>query len=603
MPSWRIPLLAFQLATIAAATWWTTGSAASSEIWFASILAIAIHGQLVEPHYTRAPETLANSIVGLVFWYGTAKTITAPAWGALAVVLSGTIGISLIAFAFGRRQKTGGRARAGHVANQLCRVARARAIYSVTFGLSLLESQRGITEDLWQLSGAWFLVILSGEFNWQSLLIAATGKGHPALIHGMVGPSRIMLTAPAITGPGTAVRLHYGSVAASATVIARYRRTDDVWAELHVGDPEACEALVAAQAVSLSADPDGPRGYLGFVDAESTHERLVFSPVSDLEIGQVVRVASAAGTILYQVGGAQVREATVKGGAHLVVRASANQLGIYDARNERITRYGWVPAPGAPVLKYRNEGFAATDGDGDRLLLGHVIGTDVPVILDLSVLKEGHLAILGMTRMGKTTFARRLIGKLSNNQCVRVLDQTGEYRGKHGLPPCTDAADTQKGATVFEPAPGKPVPDEGLAHLKRLANRAYTEYENGTPLARFVLIDEAHQFVPEPALLGFGTPGRDSAIKFGMYVMQLRKYGISLAFISQRTAVVAKTAISQCENVIAFKSVDQTGLEYLATVLGGNARDLLPRLSQGEAIVSGPALSADTAVGVKIAEA
>jgi DNA helicase HerA-like ATPase len=85
-----------------------------------------------------------------------------------------------------------------------------------------------------------------------------------------------------------------------------------------------------------------------------------------------------------------------------------------------------------------------------------------------------------------------------------------------------------------------------------------------------------------------------------MHAMQVRKYGITLAMISQRTAVVAKTALSQCENVIAFKSVDQTGLDYLEAVLGPQARDILPNLQQGEALVCGPAVSSDYPVAVTL---
>ena len=87
-----------------------------------------------------------------------------------------------------------------------------------------------------------------------------------------------------------------------------------------------------------------------------------------------------------------------------------------------------------------------------------------------------------------------------------------------------------------------------------------------------------------------------------MQVMQVRKYGLTLILVSQRTAVVAKTALSQCENVIAFKSVDQTGLDYLEAVLGSHARDMLPTLQQGEALVCGPAVSSDSPVAIKVAD-
>jgi DNA helicase HerA-like ATPase len=70
--------------------------------------------------------------------------------------------------------------------------------------------------------------------------------------------------------------------------------------------------------------------------------------------------------------------------------------------------------------------------------------------------------------------------------------------------------------------------------------------------------------------------------------------------VSQRTAVVAKSALSQCENLIVFKSVDQTGLDYLDAVGGSALRTLVPKLSQGEAVVCGPAISSDRPVAIRI---
>ena len=224
------------------------------------------------------------------------------------------------------------------------------------------------------------------------------------------------------------------------------------------------------------------------------------------------------------------------------------------------------------------------------------------MFLDCSVLCEGHLAVLGMTRMGKTTLAIRLAKFLAAARNVIVMDQTGEYRNKQGIAVYAPEHDSTPGLTVFEPTAGKAIPDEGLTHFKYLANKGYVEYKTGVPFQRVLLIDEAHQFVPEPALMGFGAPGRESAITFGMQVMQVRKYGLTLILVSQRTAVVAKTALSQCENVIAFKSVDQTGLDYLEAVLGSHARDMLPTLQQGEALVCGPAVSSDSPVAIKVAD-
>jgi len=84
-------------------------------------------------------------------------------------------------------------------------------------------------------------------------------------------------------------------------------------------------------------------------------------------------------------------------------------------------------------------------------------------------------------------------------------------------------------------------------------------------------------------------------------MMQIRKYGISVILISQRTAVVAKSALSQCENLIAFRNVDQTGLDYLEAVAGGDVRYLLPRLKQRQALAFGPSISSDSPVAVDVA--
>ena len=152
--------------------------------------------------------------------------------------------------------------------------------------------------------------------------------------------------------------------------------------------------------------------------------------------------------------------------------------------------------------------------------------------------------------------------------------------------------------SVFEPKPGETPADRALDYLRYLVDKAQKEYAAGAPFSRVLVIDEAHQFVPEPAGLGFGAPGRDSAYAFGLLMMQVRKYGISIILISQRTAVVAKSALSQCENLIAFKNVDQTGLEYLEAVLGTDVRAILPTLGHGEAMAFGPAVSSDGPVAL-----
>lgn len=598
---WRLVTFGAQLALILAATYSLTGSPFSPATWYGSLVALAINSQLLEPFFPRPVDVLGNSVVGLVFYAVAPNATTRPAWNVLAIALTLGIVLSATALVLGANKIAEGKLVAlGRASRVLTNAYSAGFIYSALFWLGLLDVTGGVVGPFfWSYAIAWLGVVALGSVNWQAVWATARGGPVPATPEGLIGPSKLLVAGPAMPPQGTTVSVSGGGETAVGTVLSRVPRASDVWAAIHLDSPAVCERLVGARTLTVTPSSHENPGVLGIVDKESTNSTLVFSPTRPLRIGDVVAVASALGSVLYQVVKAEVVDLHVNGGGYLTVKARASQLGLLQVAPLRLARHRWVPDPGAavsgPPSPHAN---AASEG---QFLLGHLIGTQIPIYMNCDVLCEGHLAILGMTRMGKTTLAIRLAQFLSDKRAVIVMDQTGEYRTKQGFP-IHDP--TQHGSTagvsVFEPAPGKPTPDEGLAQLKRFANAGYTEYKTGTPYSRVLLIDEAHQFVPEPALLGFGAPGRESAITFGMHAMQVRKYGITLAMISQRTAVVAKTALSQCENVIAFKSVDQTGLDYLEAVLGPQARDILPNLQQGEALVCGPAVSSDYPVAVTL---
>jgi hypothetical protein len=429
-----------------------------------------------------------------------------------------------------------------------------------------------------------------------------SGQPLPCKVEGMIGPSVLMICSSEIPPPGTYVSLIDSTLSADAIVLARIHRSNDMWAQVHVQDQLTAQKILRSGFISLKAKDAGTNRLIGSVQQDSTATSLRFLATRDHQIGDVVAVPTQSDEVLYQISSAKIISSNVKGGAHLVVETAATQLGIFRQNEMRIKRYRWVPSPGAPVLNVTGaDAHANAPNPNGSVRLGCLIGTNVPIFLNTDSLREGHLAILGMTRMGKTTLAARLINALSVQFRVTVLDQTGEYVSKRGYPPYDPAHDNQQqGASVLEVPRRSIAADKALEYLERLMTIAEAEYRAGAPTQRIILIDEAHQFIPEPAGLGFNAPGRDSAYKFGVLMMQVRKFGICIILISQRTAVVAKSALSQCENLIAFKSVDQTGLEYLEQVLGEGARTMLPLLNQGEALAFGPAVSADSTVGIAI---
>jgi hypothetical protein len=607
---WRLLILAIQLAILGTATYVVTGKPYSAETWYlAGLFAVVINPQLLEPYYPRPGDVVGNSFIFLFIFLTTNKTVTTKGWYILAVIVGLFFSLGLIALLAGAGKKEGrfiGLARAARSVSQL---ASSRIIYSSVFFLSILEYDHSFSQHFWTLTLAWVGIIAIGKVNWQAVILTAVGQVTAANAEGMIGPSSILISAPEIPAPGTRVDISSANVVSGGVVISRIRRPEDVWGQIHIDDNQLCERILKRRTILVEASSENDsKGsvVVGAVDAGSTDQILRFTATKPLEVGQVVAVpgSGTVDQITYQLSSAHIERLDVKGGSHLVVGVKANQLGIFDSETCWFRSHRWVPSPGAPVHKSSDKAITSESRYPSHfLLLGQVIGTTIPVFLDINTASEGHLAILGMTKMGKTTLAERIARHLAQSRRVTILDQTGEYVNKKGFPPCDKEVDwTKPGISIFEPKTGEVPAKRAYDFLKFQVDQAVKEYKVGDPLARTVIIDEAHQFIPEPAGLGFNAPGRDQSYAIGLLMMQIRKFGISVILISQRTAVVAKSALSQCENLIAFRSVDQTGLDYLEAVAGGDIRNFLPQLRQGEAVVFGPGISSDTPVGIEVSK-
>lgn len=595
---WRLSILALQLILLSYATYLVTGRPYASQTWFAAgMLALIINPQILEPFYSRPVDVVANALICLILYLTATRTATPAAWNAflIANALAGLLAVIALVFGAGRRE--GRLVGVGRSAAVITRVATSRSVYSVVFWLGLIAFRTPASRDFWTLGLAWAGVTVMGVINWQAAWGSLDGHATPCAGEGMLGPSLLLVSATTLQPPGSAVELSAAGKRAQGVILNRIQRPSGYWGQIHVDDAEACETFARASLINVTPLINA-RAPIGAVLAPSSDTQLQFVSTSNLETGAVVAVRRQDVDILYQVRWAAIEDVTVKGGGQQVVRAFASQLGVFDPASGRLIRHRWVPTPGGAVLMPSEAPVQLAAVPAEWLRLGTVCGSNVPLYIDCASACEGHTAILGMTRMGKTTLARRLALHLSSSRSVTVLDQTGEWIGRMGLVAHTDDDNTRVGLSVLEPKPADVYPDFAVSYLKKIANIGYTEYKNGTPLQRVILIDEAHQFVPEPAGMGFNTSGREAALNFGLLMMQVRKYGISIILISQRTAVVAKSALSQCENLVAFKNVDQTGLEYLESILGSDAKKALPTLSHGEALAFGPAISSDTAVAI-----
>jgi len=111
-------------------------------------------------------------------------------------------------------------------------------------------------------------------------------------------------------------------------------------------------------------------------------------------------------------------------------------------------------------------------------------------------------------------------------------------------------------------------------------------------------LEEAHSFIPE---WNFATRGQQDQVTFTTrMIMQARKFGISFLIVSQRTAVVSKSGLSQCENYVVLRTIDETSLGYMEAVVGPDLRHAIAGLAKYEALCVGPGFNADGPVIVTL---
>ena len=78
-----------------------------------------------------------------------------------------------------------------------------------------------------------------------------------------------------------------------------------------------------------------------------------------------------------------------------------------------------------------------------------------------------------------------------------------------------------------------------------------------------IVLEEAHTIVPETFSSGFDSDTQWVVSRIGQIALQGRKYGVGLLVVTQRTALVSKTILSQCNTFFTHSLIDQTSLNFL----------------------------------------
>jgi uncharacterized protein len=231
---------------------------------------------------------------------------------------------------------------------------------------------------------------------------------------------------------------------------------------------------------------------------------------------------------------------------------------------------------------------------------------------------EYHTAILGVTGTGKTELALDIIREaVPRGVKVFCVDFTGDYRqrladlspqplsppkadcdelearlfavetGTYGAPAEKKAlrqtVDGLRASTAQQIAGFLESPDNNLAlfELPEITNTKatlrLTELYLSTIMAWarehrrarqiMIVLEEAHTIVPETFSSGFDSDTQWVVSRIGQIALQGRKYGVGLLAVTQRTALVSKTILSQCNTFFTHSLIDQTSLNFLDSVV------------------------------------
>jgi DNA helicase HerA-like ATPase len=390
---------------------------------------------------------------------------------------------------------------------------------------------------------------------------------------------------------------------------------------------------------------------IGFTVENSTIGTLRFEVVasSDLAEGNVIFARLKGQNIFYQILDAETAEESFDRnprGTHIV---RAAQLGCYSPENG-FTKYPWLPDMNTPLFAAGSIAFPAPKIEAREFEIGKVPSTEVSAVANIDELVEYHTAILGVTGTGKTELALDIVRE-AVKRAVKVfcVDFTGDYRqrladlapefpsptpqqgsdleaklfaaetGEYGakkekavLKEAIDALRAQTGEQVdtFLRDDGKHLAIFELAEiantkatlrLTELYLSAIMNWAKQNRRARQIMLvlEEAHTIVPETFGAGFDYDTQWVVSRIGQIALQGRKYGVGLLVITQRTALVSKTILSQCNTFLTHSLIDQTSLNFLESVYSSQHTRLIPNLGPFEFLAFGKALRAERPVLLK----
>lgn len=397
-----------------------------------------------------------------------------------------------------------------------------------------------------------------------------------------------------------------------------------------------------------------PRPALGYVDTGTNLQELVFTvpaALEELTYGDLVTVNYSGTDVLYQVVGAEVRSASIEPSVHhSKVVVTGVKLGGWDTDRTRFVPTQWLPTAGSPVRR-----LPAVAEPLSPTAIGHVPGTAFAVAADVDVLITHGTAVFGVLGSGKSTLARELMLRavyegakvLVIDACAEHAIELSDFIGPSSSPDDiakainiktevalqATAADMNAGGNrkIFAEAVTTDLRDflGGDEHLRvyditkfdvtkqtswkdrttgqvdhsactlpeitSIISTAIFELAKQRPDGRpriWVVLEEGHQLVPE-----FGSISAkddDKAVqRTTKAFLQGRKFGLGTLVITQRTANVSKSLLTQCNTIFCFRAHDDSTSTFLRDRAGTTHVAALPNLLDRRVLAFGRGLAED----------
>ena len=356
--------------------------------------------------------------------------------------------------------------------------------------------------------------------------------------------------------------------------------------------------------------------------------RFEVSKRCGIQEGSVVFCSIDGKSVFYQVINASTAEESFQQnprGTHIV---NAAQLGGW-APDRGFQKFPWLPRMNVPVFKLAAGAEHTVEVRPGEFIIGEIPDTAMQVKASLPDLIAYHTAILGVTGTGKTELVLELIRE-AHDQGTKIfcVDLTGEYR-KRLADLAPTAIGLRKGKAdeledklfavetgSFKAGGEKKLLREFMESVRGDARRQVDEFlrKAGSAIGLFevaevtnnratllatelflseimlwargnrksrrilIVLEEAHTIIPETAGAGFDYDTQHVVNKIGQIALQGRKYGVGLFIVSQRTALVSKTILSQCNTFLTHALVDQTSLQFLLNIYDGAYVRSIPNL-------------------------